>query len=102
MLPLLLTVCSARCAARVAQAKARALAAERGVKVNFELADVHTWQYPEAAFDVVVEIFTQFSSPGERRLKWAGMRRTLKPSGRSPGGLRARSVSVATISSLWL
>ena len=81
MLPLLLTVCSARCAARVAQAKARALAAERGVKVNFELADVHTWQYPEAAFDVVVEIFTQFSSPDERRLKWAGMRRTLKPGG---------------------
>jgi hypothetical protein len=61
----------------LAQAKARVLAAERGVKVNFELADVHTWQYPEAAFDVVVEIFTQFSSPGERRLKWAGMRRTL-------------------------
>ena len=65
----------------LAQAKARALAAERGVKVNFEIADVHTWQYPEAAFDVVVEIFTQFSSPGERKLKWAGMRRTLKPGG---------------------
>ena len=53
----------------------------RGVKVNFELADVHTWQYPEAAFDVVVEIFTQFSTPGERKLKWAGMRRALKPGG---------------------
>jgi SAM-dependent methyltransferase len=65
----------------LAQAKARALAAERGVKVNFELADVHTWQYPEAAFDVVVEIFTQFSSPRERRLKWAGMQRALKPGG---------------------
>ena len=45
----------------LAQAKARALAAERGVKVNFELADVHTWQYPEAAFDVVVEIFTSLA-----------------------------------------
>ena len=65
----------------LAQAKARALAAEKGVKVNFELADVHTWQYPEAAFDVVVEIFTQFSTPGERKLKWAGMRRALKPGG---------------------
>jgi SAM-dependent methyltransferase len=65
----------------LAQAKARALAAERGVTVNFELADVHTWQYPEAAFDVVVEIFTQFSTPGERKLKWAGMRRALKPGG---------------------
>ena len=59
----------------LAQAKARALAAERGVNVNFELADVHTWRYPEAVFDVLVEIFTQFSSPHERSLKWAGMRR---------------------------
>jgi len=65
----------------LAQAKARALAVEKGVSVNFELADVHKWNYPEAAFDAVVEIFTQFSSQDERRLKWAGMRRTLKPGG---------------------
>ena len=65
----------------LAQAKARALAAERGVKVNFEIVDVHTWEYPEAAFDVVAEIFTQFSSPRERRIKWAGMRRALKCGG---------------------
>jgi len=65
----------------LAQAKARALAAERGVNVNFETVDVHTWQYPEAAFDVVAEIFTQFSSPDERTTKWAGMRRALKPGG---------------------
>jgi len=42
---------------------------------------VHTWPYPENAFDVVVEIFTQFSTPAERALKWAGMRRALKPGG---------------------
>lgn len=65
----------------LAQAKARSLAGERAVRVDFELADVHKWKYPEATFDVVVEIFTQFSSPEERRLKWAGMRRTLKPGG---------------------
>ncbi len=64
-----------------AQRKARALAAERGVEVAFERVDVHTWHYPEAAFDVVVEIFTQFSSPPDRALKWAGMRRGLKPGG---------------------
>ena len=64
-----------------AQKKARALAAERDVDVAFAYADVHTWDYPEAAFDVVVEIFTQFSSPAERTLKWAGMRRTLKSGG---------------------
>lgn len=64
-----------------AQDKARALAAERHVNVVFAQVDVHQWDYPEAAFDVVVEIFTQFSSPAERALKWAGMRRTLKSGG---------------------
>ena len=42
---------------------------------------MHAWDYPDAAFDVVVEIFTQFSSPAERAVKWAGMRRALKPGG---------------------
>jgi hypothetical protein len=30
---------------------------------------------------VVVEIFTQFSTPEQRARKWAGMKRTLKPGG---------------------
>lgn len=64
-----------------AQNKARALAAERHVNITFTQADVHRWDYPEAAFDVVAEIFTQFSTPAERPLKWAGMRRTLKSGG---------------------
>jgi SAM-dependent methyltransferase len=64
-----------------AQQKARALAAERHVNVAFQHGDVHTWNYPAAAFDVVVEIFTQFSSPAERARKWAGMRRALKRGG---------------------
>jgi hypothetical protein len=57
------------------------LARERGVAVDFRQVDVHTFGYPEAAFDVVVEIFTQFSSPAERAVKWAGMRRALKSGG---------------------
>src|SRR5205085_3319173 len=64
-----------------AQRKAKALAAERHVKVAFELVDVHNWNYPEAEFDVVVEIFTQFSSPAERVLKWSSMKRSLKSGG---------------------
>jgi hypothetical protein len=44
-------------------------------------ADVHSWPYPDAAFDVVVEIFTQFSPPADRAKKWAGMRKSLKPGG---------------------
>lgn len=64
-----------------AQAKARALAAENKVSVAFEQADVHAWPYPEEAFDVVAEIFTQFSTPDQRPRKWAGMRRALKRGG---------------------
>ena len=51
------------------------------VTIAFERADVHAWHYPDAAFDVVVEIFTQFSAPADRSRKWAGMRKTLKPDG---------------------
>jgi SAM-dependent methyltransferase len=64
-----------------AQEKARALAKQRGVSLTIAPADVHAWDYPDAAFDVVVEIFTQFSSPAERAQKWAGMRKALKPGG---------------------
>ena len=64
-----------------AQTKARALATERGVKVAFIEADVHAWDYPQSAFDVVVEIFAQFSPPTERAIKWRGMRRALKSGG---------------------
>ena len=64
-----------------AQRKARALAAERHVDVTFVQADVHGWDYPQSAFDVVVEIFAQFSAPAERSRKWAGVRRALKSGG---------------------
>ena len=64
-----------------AQTKARALAAERGVKVTFVQADVHVWDYPQAVFDAVVEIFAQFSLPSQRAIKWRGMRRALKSGG---------------------
>jgi SAM-dependent methyltransferase len=64
-----------------AREKAAALAKERTVNVTFERADVHEWSYPESAFDVVVDIFTQFSTPAQRAVKWAGVRRTLRPGG---------------------
>ena len=64
-----------------AQRKARLLAEQRGVRMTIEQADVHAWNYPDAAYDVVVEIFTQFSTPAERAKKWAGMRKALKPGG---------------------
>jgi SAM-dependent methyltransferase len=64
-----------------AQRKAAELAKQRGVAITLQRADIHAWDYPEAAFDVVVEIFTQFSSPAERARKWAGMRKALKAGG---------------------
>ena len=76
-----------------AQDKARALARERGVNVIFELADVHNWSYPEAAYEVVCEIFTQFSTPAERALKWAGMRKALKSGALSSSRVTPRSSS---------
>jgi len=50
-----------------AQAKARALADARGVKLTIELADVTRWEWPADAFDVIAVIFTQFTGPGDRR-----------------------------------
>jgi SAM-dependent methyltransferase len=64
-----------------AQRKVRDLAKERGVTVTVLQGDAHTFDYPEAAFDVVVEIFTQFSTPAERAVKWTGMRKALRPGG---------------------
>jgi SAM-dependent methyltransferase len=64
-----------------AQTKARALAEKRGVELKLEIWDINEFPFPENAFDVVVEVFTQFSTPDERGRKWAGMLRTLKPGG---------------------
>ena len=63
------------------QAKAKALADKRGVTLTLQQADVHTYAYPHARYDVVIDIFTQFSTPSERALKWAGVKKALKPGG---------------------
>src|SRR5215468_6758296 len=64
-----------------AQAKARTLAQARNVAVTTELADATTWRWPEAAFDVIVVIFTQFANPGERSRMFAGIRKALTSGG---------------------
>ncbi|HZS65456.1 MAG TPA: class I SAM-dependent methyltransferase [Xanthobacteraceae bacterium] len=64
-----------------AQEKARALARERGVTLRIERADVLNWNWPAAAFDVVVAIFIQFAPPAERAKIFAGIKRALKPGG---------------------
>jgi SAM-dependent methyltransferase len=61
--------------------KARRLAAERGVALETEQADVLNWDWPQDAYDLVAAIFIQFAPPPERDRVIAGIRRTLKPGG---------------------
>ncbi|HLI11256.1 MAG TPA: class I SAM-dependent methyltransferase [Alphaproteobacteria bacterium] len=64
-----------------ALAKSRRLAAERGVTMTHEQADLSQWTWPDAAFDVVAAIFIQFAGPALRERIFAGMQRALKPGG---------------------
>ena len=65
----------------IALEKARALAQTRGVTIRFEEADLLTWHWPEAEYDLVVAIFIQFASPAQREPIITGIRRALKPGG---------------------
>lgn len=65
----------------VAQEKARKLAAERGVTIRVERADLVSWEYPADTYDVVAGIFFQFAAPAERARIFAGIKRTLKTGG---------------------
>lgn len=64
-----------------AQEKAKKLARERGVALEFALSDVGAWDWPEAAFDVVVAIFIQFYGPEERARLFERLKRAVKPGG---------------------
>jgi SAM-dependent methyltransferase len=64
-----------------AQAKARALAASRGVTITTETADIIHWDWPVGAYDVVAAIFFQFAGPKDRETIFAGLRAALKPGG---------------------
>jgi 2-polyprenyl-3-methyl-5-hydroxy-6-metoxy-1,4-benzoquinol methylase len=65
----------------VGVAKARRLAAERGVNVRYDVASVYDWRWPEAQFDVVAAIFVQFADPAMRGFMFERMARALKPGG---------------------
>ena len=67
--------------ASVGVTKARKLAQEAGVQVQYEVADCETWAWPQHRFDVVAAIFIQFASPDERTRLFVNMVRSLKPGG---------------------
>ena len=61
-------------------AKARALAAERGVHVDYHRSRVGDWDWTKQ-YDVVVGIFIQFVPPPERRRLFEGIQRAMRPGG---------------------
>lgn len=65
----------------LAQEKARKLAAQAGVAMSFELADVLRRTWEREAYDVVAAIFIQFATPAERAALFANMKGALKPGG---------------------
>ena len=64
-----------------AVAKAKKLAADRGVTLKAEQADLTQWRWPTSAYDVIVGIFFQFANPQERARIFAGIKQALKPGG---------------------
>jgi SAM-dependent methyltransferase len=67
--------------AEVGVAKARRLAAEQGVSVDFQVADCDSFAWPEMHYDGVAAIFVQFADPALRERLFAHMQRCLKPGG---------------------
>ncbi len=65
----------------VAQAKAKKLAQQRGVSMQFEQVDLMQWDWGADKFDVVAAIFIQFAPPGLREQMFARIKRCLKPGG---------------------
>jgi SAM-dependent methyltransferase len=88
---------SAMDASPVGVGKARRLAAERDVTVDFQVADIMAWDWTPDAYDAVVAIFIQFLSPEQRSAVFDGMQGTLRPGGRLLlHGYRPEQVALGT------
>lgn len=62
-------------------AKARSLAADAGVHVNFAVCDGDAVPWPAMQYDGVAAIFVQFADPAMRTRLFANMLRCLRPGG---------------------
>lgn len=67
--------------AEVGVTKARRLAVEHGVTVDYRVADCDGYAWQEAAYDGVAAIFVQFADPPMRARLFANIVRSLKPGG---------------------
>lgn len=63
--------------------KARRLAQERGVSQRYatRVAELSSWDWDAAQYDVIAAIFIQFATPAERAHMFAGICRALKAGG---------------------
>lgn len=61
--------------------KAQAYAHRQGVSVNFAVADVDGFAWPQSAYDGVAAIFVQFADPDMRQRLFERIARSLKPGG---------------------
>ena len=61
--------------------KARRLAAEHTVTVDFKAVDLKGYDWPENAYDAVVAVFIQFADPSFRKAIFTGLMRTVRPGG---------------------
>jgi 2-polyprenyl-3-methyl-5-hydroxy-6-metoxy-1,4-benzoquinol methylase len=65
----------------VAVEKARLLAQQQGVQVNYAIAPVDEWAWQPEAYDAVVLVFVNFATPNMRRRLFARCIETLRPGG---------------------
>jgi SAM-dependent methyltransferase len=61
--------------------KAQALAARAGVAVDYAVAGIEDYAWPQAVFDVVAAIFIQFATPAQRAWLFGNMIDALVPGG---------------------
>ena len=65
----------------VAVEKAKRLATERGVQVNYQVSGIDDWSWEPDTYDVVAAIFVQFATPRMRARLFANCLQTLRPGG---------------------
>ena len=65
----------------VAVGKARLLASDAQVAVDFHIADCEAWSWKPAYYDMVAAIFVQFADPALRARLFENIIATLKPGG---------------------
>lgn len=61
--------------------RARALAADKGVSVDFHVSEWQSWDWAAAGYDLAVAIFIQYADPSARARQFADLRSAVRPGG---------------------